>query len=202
MNDEELLKEMRRALKESVENFSDANKSERERLTLTQFLLNLGVDFENKEVLPQTNDPPDVIFRGACYEIKEVLDPRRWRHAEYKAALAKALVTTNPAELFENVDIEDITPVQIGQLISGKLTGLNLEYEPQFRASLNLLFYVDLERHSLQMGPMPPLGLFSTFGWRSISVLIGWGALVFFAESNAPVFLQAKVGIVTLRQFK
>jgi len=220
MNDEEVLRERRCALKKSVENLSNANKHERDRWALTQFLRNLGVAFADEEVRPQLVDPPDVIFRGDEYEIKEVLDAGRRRQREYKEAFAKACAIRNPADLVElvkDVDPLDIAPQQIGELISGKdvpgakpegdisLVALNNKYAPGFRASTNLLYYVDLTRHQLStepIGPMPAPESFSRFGWRSISVLISWGALVFFARADAPDFIRDKVSTISLRRFK
>jgi Putative endonuclease, protein of unknown function (DUF1780) len=200
MSDEEFLEDRRRALKESVEYFSSANKAAREEWVCTKFLASLSLYFEAGEVLPQTDDPPDVMFRDARFEIKEILNLGRRRHAEYKQALAKALVASSPAELFQPFTPEDITPGKIGTLILPELAGLTSHYEPRLRASLDLLFYVNLTNHFFKMGPMPNAELFSGFGWRSISVLEGQSALVFYAASNAPDFLRAKMGAVTLRR--
>jgi putative endonuclease (uncharacterized protein DUF1780) len=68
------------------------------------------------------------------------------------------------------------------------------------RWRLDLLFYVNLAHHFLKnTGPMPDSEAFATFGFRSISVLIGWAALVLCASSRAPEFLREKVGKVTVR---
>ncbi len=207
MNDEQLLEDWRHAVKESVDFFTSANKGAIERWACTEFLMNIGLDFQTDEVVLQADDPPDVIFRGARFEVKEILDPGRRRHDEYKEALSKARAATDPADLrvalVKDITPEDITPLGIGSLISAKLAELvSKKYvELRFRASLNLLFYVDLTRHTLKTGPMPDPEAFSTFGFRSISVLMGWDALVYCAASNAPDFLLTKVGTVTLRRF-
>ena len=62
--------------------------------------------------------------------------------------------------------------MEIGNLISGELIELvSKKYvDAQFRGTLNLLFYVDLTRHTLKPGPMPDPVAFATFGFRSISV--------------------------------
>ena len=77
----ELLEDQRRALKQSVDFFSSANKGALEKLVCTQFFANIGLEFHADEIILQTDDPPDAIFRGPHFEIKEVLDPRRRRHA-------------------------------------------------------------------------------------------------------------------------
>lgn len=195
------------AVTESIHFFSSANKGAIDRWACTEFLKNIGIDFQPDEVVPQTDDPPDVIFRNALFEVKEILDCGRRRHDEYKDALANAQAAKTEADLHaalaKTVTPEDITPLEIGNLISAELTELvSKKYvDAEFRGTLNLLFYVDLTRQTLKPGPMPDPAQFSMFGFRSISVLMGWGALVYCAALNAPDFLLAKVGTVTLRRF-
>jgi hypothetical protein len=185
--------------------FSSGNKGPIERWSFTEFLRNLGLAFQSDEITVTSpgQDPPDIVFRHASFEVKEILDPNRRRHDEYKQALSKAIAANDPLELFENADVEDITPLEIATLILSQLKeDLADKYERRFRASLNLLFYVNLVHHSLKAGPMPNPADFSNLGWRSVSVLIGWGALVYFADSYAPEFLRVKVGTVSERHFQ
>jgi hypothetical protein len=205
MKDEQL-KTWRDSLEESVVFFSSANKGGLEHWVLTNFLTALGLQFDTDEVVAQTNDPPDVMFRGNCFEVKEILDAGRRRHDEYRNAFAKAkaakTVDTLCDAIIKEVTPQDITPMEIGNLISGELLGLVSKYEPQFRATLNLVFYVNLQDRFLTDGPMPASAKFASFGWRSISVLIGQRALRFFANWDAPNYLCKKVGCVTPRLFE
>ncbi len=202
MNDEEFLEDRRRALKESIEHFSAKHKSERERWVCSGFLENLDIAFDEAEVALPDDEPPDVVFRDARFEIKEILDPGRRRHAEYKALLQKALGATDPQELLEQFAPKDITPVQIGERIVSKLRGLEAHYAPAVRAKLDLLFYVNLQDHFLKVEPMPPVTEFAPFGWRSVVVLMGWGSLVLFAAPDAPSFLCSRVGTLSQRRFE
>ena len=203
MEDEEFLEDRRRALKESVEYFSTQNKQECERWVCIEFLKNLAITFDETEALSPDDDPPDVVFRDARFEIKDVLDPGRRRHAEYKAAFKKALETSNPQVLVGQFTTHAIiTPLQVGNHILTELEKFTSHYAPSVRARLDLLFYVNLQKHFLEVGPMPETNTFVPFGWRSISVLLGWGALVFFAAPDAPSILHSKVGIVTQRKFE
>src|SRR5690348_13841895 len=45
--------------------------------------------------------PPDVKFRDAAFEIKEVLDEGRKRHDEYRDHLRRAWAARSPEELLE-----------------------------------------------------------------------------------------------------
>ena len=202
MTDEEFIDDRRRGLKESIEYFSAKNKAERERWVCLEFVQNLGIAFDEAEVVSPEKDPPDVAFRDAKFEIKEILDPGRKRHAEYKAALQKALTISDPQDLLELYAPKDITPVQIGERVLAELNDLNHHYPRKVCEETDLLFYVNLQEHQLKIGLMPPAPDFGSFGWRSISAVLGWGALVFCAAPSAPAFLCAKVGTVTLRRFE
>lgn len=199
MNDQEFIEDRRRALTESVEYFSARNKTERERWVCVEFLKNLGVIFEEEEVLPWNDEPPDVVFRDARFEIKEILDPGRLRHAEYKLDLEKAQGATKPEEFLESFTPLDITPLQIVDRVRPKMDELAFHYAPTARAHIDLLFYVNLRDHFLLQGPMPDGAKLASYGWRSISVLKGWGALVFSAAADAPQFLQSSAGAIRKR---
>ena len=202
MTDEEFLEDRRRALRESVEYFSSKRKPERERWVCQEFILNLGLLFDETEVITPNEEPPDVVFRDGRFEIKEVLDPGRRRHAEYKASLQKALEATDPQDLLEQFTPQDFTPQQIGERILKELEALQNRYASAACKSLDILFYVNLQEHFLKAGAMPPAVEFAPYGWRSVSAIMGWGALVMFAAPNAPVFLASNVGALMQRKFE
>ncbi|MDX6769107.1 MAG: DUF1780 domain-containing protein [Elusimicrobiota bacterium] len=199
MTDQEFVEDRRRALSESVEYFSAKNKIERELWVCVEFLKNLGVRFEDKEARPWSDEPPDVVFRDARFEIKEILDPGRRRHAEYKLDLEKAQAAKKPEDFLEPFTPLDITPLQIADRLRPELEKLALHYEPSARARMDLLFYVNLQDHFLLKGPMPGRAAFAAYGWRSISVLKGWGALVYYAAEDAPTFLRSSEGVLLQR---
>ena len=202
MTDEEFIEDRQNALRESIEYFESKNKPERERWVCIEFVENLRLTFEESEALTSDNDPPDVIFRDALFEIKEILDPGRRRHDEYKLALHNALQATDPKELLTEYSPIDITPQEIGDQMLKELDSLAKRYAPEVRAKLDLLFYVNLQDHLLKAGEMPSMSKFSSFGWRSISAVFGWGAFVFFATVEAPPFLYSRAGTMTLRKFE
>jgi len=199
---ERFLEDRRRGLKESIEYFSSKNKSERERWVCVKFVENLGIAFDEIELVSSDDDPPDVVFRNARFEIKDVLDRGRRRHTEYKVELQKALETSDPQVLLRQFTPKDITPLQVGDRILSELKRFGDHYAPSVRANLDLVFYVNLMEHLLEDGPMPTMTIFSPFGWRSISALLGWWSLVFFAAASAPSFLHSRVGTLTQRRFE
>jgi hypothetical protein len=201
-DNKEFLDDLRHGLKESIEYFSVRNKPERERWVCIAFLKNLDIKFDESEVISPDDDPPDVVFRNARLEIKDILDPGRRRHAEYKDEFRRALETTNPQDLLREFTPKDITPLHVGDHILSDLEHLHDHYAPPVRANLDLLFYVNLREHFLKVGPMPTATTFLPFGWRSVSAVVGWGSLVFFAAADAPSLLQTRVGTLTLRKFE
>jgi len=108
---------MQEALKESVDFFSPKSKDERELWVGTSFIENLGIPFDEGEFFVSPHDPPDVIFREVRFEIKEILDPGRKRHSEYKHKLNKSYKATKPDDFLEEYTPIDLAPTQIGNLI-------------------------------------------------------------------------------------
>lgn len=165
-----------------------------------ELLCNLNFRPWYKSFVSLADDPPDVMYRRARFEVKEILDQGRKRHKEYQDALYRALKATDPSELLEHYSPEAITPEQVGNLIGDKLITLQNKYPSKTKASLDLLFYVNLINIHLQQGSMPPTSSFSAFGWRSISAVFGIGALVFFADHKAPRFLRDYAGTLSLKR--
>ncbi len=192
---------MQEALKESVDFFSPKRKQERELWVGKSFIENLGVLFKDGELFTPPQDPPDVSFREARFEIKEILDAERKRHQEFKDKLKKAYEATEPADFLEEYRPIDITPEDIGTLIINSLGKFSEKYDPQTRSNLDLLIYINLSKSLLKSDSLPARSAFSEFGWRSISALKGWGSLVFYTNCSAPDFLQEKEGLLTIRQF-
>lgn len=201
MTDEEFLEDRRNALRESVEYFSCKKKPERERWVCRAFIQNLGLSYNESEVVTPDDEPPDVVFRDCRFEIKELLDHGRRRHAEYKASLQKALEITDPQELLERFTPQEITPQHIGGRIHNELEALKQRYAPT-RRYLDILFYVNLKAHFLKVGAMPPAVQFAPYGWRSVSAIMGRNALVLFAAPDAPIFLVSNVGALMQRKFE
>src|ERR1700675_5145950 len=81
---------------------SSANKAQRERDTVADFLKNLGHRFRRADLksTPDGQDPPDVSFRRAAFEVKEELNPGRKRGDEYKARLEEARRAKTHKELW------------------------------------------------------------------------------------------------------
>jgi len=118
MNKQRLLEDMQRGLTDSVRYFSDESRHDRESWIIYSFLENIGVQFVDEEITTPLSDPPDVTFRDSRFEIKEILDPGRRRHLEFKEQLKKAVTTKDPDDLVSAYDfVYDLSPLDILQLI-------------------------------------------------------------------------------------
>jgi hypothetical protein len=116
MNDDSYLNDIRNGLKESVDFFASQDKFIRERWVVAEFLTNLSMPFAEADLV-RGSDPPDVIFREAQFEVKEILDKGRKRHAEFKQALVQANTATDPAELLEEYSPKDVSIQEVYALI-------------------------------------------------------------------------------------
>lgn len=112
-NEEEYLKILISDGEESVSFFSNKRKSERERLICAAFLKCLGVDFSINEIdsLSYRQQPPDIIFRSARFEVREILDENRRRHDEFKKKLNNVRNAKNMKDImkFESYSSNPIT---------------------------------------------------------------------------------------------
>lgn len=192
MNDEELLKVVRKEREGNVRFLSNAGKVERELWVAREFLKTLESISQKKSVSPP-EDPPDVIFRSVQFEIKDIVDYQR--HAEAKRELRIAREAENPEDLIERVVARDITYTEVVNLIEEKIS--NLKYAPSTRAKLDLLFYICLNNSRAYIAvPRKPLEGLASLGYRSISLLMGRNSVVLIAISQAPDILRSRAELV------
>ena len=189
MNDEEFLAAVRKAREENVRFLSNAGKVERELWVAREFLKNLGINFSEEELVSPPEDPPDVLFRSAQFEIKDVVDYPR--HAEAKRELRIAQDAEKPGDLIEPCIGRDITYTEVVNLIEEKAG--HLKYAPSARPNLDLLFYICLDSpHAFIAKPRKPLEGLASLGYRSISLLMGRSSIVLVASSNTPEILRSR----------
>lgn len=193
MTDEEYMEAQRKARAESVEYFRSANKSERERWVVREFLMNLGLTLTEAEIQTPSQDPPDVLFRDANFEIKEILSDGRRRHQEYKEGLQKAHKATSPSELVEMYTPRDVAVFDVcaGVYVEAKKLA-DVKYAVNTRKTLDLLFYVNLTDVSgLRETPFPDAAPIDKLGWRSVSFLMGYRSCALSLAEDAPSFLSS-----------
>ena len=118
MTDDELLRERIASLEESVSYFSSSAKADRELWVCDSFLRNLGIQDARARLSPMDDDPPDVAYLDLRFEVKEILDPGRRRHAEYKLALERARVSKSIGELAEVWNAEPMPLTKVAETVT------------------------------------------------------------------------------------
>lgn len=196
MDDREYIEAIRKSRKEAVSFFSSERKPERERWVVNEFLENFGISFNANDVVSSNDEPPDVIYREARFEIKEILDSGKRRHTEYKESLRRVEEATSVADLLDECTPHDIHYSEMCRHVVDRLSK-EKKYAPAVRRSLDLLFYVNLEEVRGYISDNLPSGQeIERFGWRSVAFISGPLNVVFHACSDAPEFLQAAQGKV------
>lgn len=181
--------------------FARAFKPWREWYVAVEFLSNLHCGADESQVLCLVQDPPDVVYESARFEVKEILDQGRKRHDEVKLARRQEQVAPSKLQSFQ-YSPQDLTPEGVGQLILQELAHLQTKnrYAPEQREQLDLLFYVNKVEHWFEDGPVPKAFVFESFGWRSVSALIAsHTSIVFAATPCAPIFLIENAGRIRQR---
>ena len=201
MNDEGYLEAQRKARAESVEFFRAANKPERERWVAREFLANLGLEFTDVEVRSPDQDPPDVKFRDANFEIKEMLSEGRRRHQEYKEGLKRALEATSPSDLVEMYTPRDVPIFDVCDKVYKQAKEFAERYATDSRKDLDLLFYVNLtDVTGLRETPFPDLAPIDVLGGRSFSFLMGYRSCTLSVSADAPSFLRNALNRIVHRK--
>lgn len=200
MSDQEYIDSVKRGLTETIDFFNPARRQEREIWVANEFLTNLGISFEANELITPDNDPPDIIFRDAQFEIKEILDPNRRRHSEYKAALKSAEKATSMKDLIEEYSPRDITYSEIYELVKESVQKYVTKYPSQVRNGLDLLFYINLEdTRAYIKHDLPHQEALMDTGFRSISFISGYLSGVLMTQATAPKLLQGSTSKVIKR---
>lgn len=196
-DEEDYIASIIKAREESVSFFSSVRKSEREKWVVTEFLSNLGIQASESDVVSAVDEPPDVEYFDTRFEVKEIMDEGKRRHAEYKESLRRAKEAKKASDLFEGYTPRDITYTEICKRVDKEISDLRL-YAPATKRQLDLLFYVNLEDvHGYVASELPAAAQFTELGWRSISFLAGPMAVVLYAASDAPPLLRGLEGKVS-----
>ena len=122
-----------------------------ERWVVKHFLIALGIEFADEALHNATRDPPDIAFRDAAFEAKEIGEVGRRRHDEYREALARAKAATTPAEPLEQFTAEDLPIATFYErILAATATLATHKYgDERTRRGLDLLFYVNLNPREL-----------------------------------------------------
>jgi len=185
------LEEMRKHHEENVSLLS--NKKWCEKTLCGEFLSRIGVSFEEEEIIEvnQNEEPPDIKFRTANFEIMYIVGERK-PDKETKDQLrqvkeAKSIEDT----FFSYKPYKKITLTYLTKIIEQNLKKKKHHYDPKTLNALDALVYIRLRQFPDINSSFPnDLGELISQGWRSIAVVISEYALVIYANPLSPDFLR------------
>lgn len=199
-HEEEYIAELQRHATETRALLSNAQKPERERMVVRAFLRCIGEPFSDSEIRASKDEPVDVAFRTARFQVMDILGGRKrgkdWRERERRYENARGV-----SELSEPwTQSKQMSFEEVSQVITEKLAEKASHYGARNCSALDALAYVDLKgRHlwpldfALNDEVANNLG---EQGWRSVSMLfVPYGA-VLITQPGATSFLQDKVGLI------
>jgi hypothetical protein len=182
------------SLQGSITFFSNREKLTREKFVVARLLRSLGFTFEEHEMI-KGDEPGDVAFREALFQVKELLEPGRRRTAEYRDALKQAMAAEEFGELTETYTPINVSFTEIAARCQERAEFLvqTSKYGNLERMQLDLVIYVNLTDHH----EVPP-DIFERkeVGFRSLSVVGNRYCSVLFAQPGAPEFIAENLGRV------
>lgn len=180
------------AVKESIEFFQNTNKLEREKWVVARLLENFIPEFSEGS-LHEAEEPADVQFENAYFQVKEVLEHDRRRGDEYKKALEKAETAEEYGDLLEDYAPYKISFEEIVNQCYEYSTKLTKKYGPKERNNLDLICYFNY-LDSNEVSPVE--GSFIEKHFRSFSVISNRYRSVIYTTDEAPEFLKQQAGII------
>jgi len=171
---------------------SNQKKPERERSVCRAFLRAIGISYKEQELLAPTEEPVDVAFRTARFQIMEILEPHRRRGDDWKRKERKYSEACSLADVTElhfpqtSVTLEELMPTIVLDL-SRKAQKYGRECK-----KIDALAYVNRRDQFLKAdSDIPNLDKLREQGWRSVSILFPPYGVILFVTPEASDFLVA-----------
>lgn len=186
-------------LKETLEFFSPEKKVERELWIGRKFLSYLGFGDVLDEIQPSDDEPPDLIFREAKFELKEIMDEGRLRGKEYKEALATAKQATSYSDLLEEYSPQSLAICDAAEIACQQAHFWSQKYASAVARNLDLLFYLNWQDYSIDGNSLECLEALNQehfHMWRSVSVVSNDCAFVLSGHEESPGFIFGAIGNV------
>lgn len=190
-------KELLEQMREAVRLFSNQGKTERELWITQKFLNVIGVPYAESELYRPNDEPPDVTFRDARFEIIKLYDEDRRRHDEYRNKLKKIEAARDYSEILdvEHWDIESISLSELIKIAEDHLQIKKGNYSPAIQDNLDVLIYVNMQKITIDdkdyVLTTPLLTTSFFLKWRSVSFIFNRD-IVYVANASflAPKFIQ------------
>lgn len=198
-SENDFIKEYIDTLKETIYFFSNKRKPDREVWVVRHFLSQIDIAFSNEEIYASLEEPIDVVYRDARFQVKEIIDENRKRGNENKELLRKAETATSNSDLLETYQPpQAITCPDIVPIVAELALKLQQKYGPNESISTDLIFYFNLQNIYVAGNTFPAIDNYSSkmTAWRSVSSCSNDCALVLYVSQRAPDFLKTAQGKV------
>lgn len=198
MDDSDYLRLLTHQAEQANAFLSNARKWERERWVCQRLLQALNVHHRLEDFSAAGQEPPDVLFREANFEVFFVLDEGRRLNDEWRAELERRRSAFSLSQLVRR----EIKPrrIPLGELQQRLAPTLrkkahNYTERGLDLGELDLVAFVSLKRAVADFNShFPPPTEYLRQGWRSLSMVGPTFARVLFAHPDAPDFLRANLG--------
>ncbi|MCS3466307.1 hypothetical protein M2401_000017 [Pseudomonas sp. JUb42] len=198
MDDSDFLRLLTIQAEQANSFLSNARKWERERWVCERLLQGLNIRHRDEDFTAAGQEPPDVLFRNACFEVFFVLDEGRRLNDEWREELERRRSADSLSELVrrqakpKRIPAADLLE-RLGPTLRKKAG--NYRERDLDLSKLDLIAFVSLKREVLDLNShFPPPTEYLRQGWRSLSLVGPTFARVLFAHPEAPDFLRTNLG--------
>ena len=177
---------------------SNARKWERERWVCQRLLQGLNIAYHTNDFTQAGQEPPDVLFRDARFEVFFVLDEGRRLNDEWREELQRRRSAYSLSQLVRREARPKRIPAskllqRLGPTLHKKAT--NYQERGIDLGQLDIIAFSSLKREVLDLNShFPPPTEYLRQGWRSLSLVGPTFARVLFAQPDAPDFLRSNLG--------
>lgn len=186
----EYLEKLQEHARDTRKFLTNEMKPERERSVCRAFLRTIEVPFEEQELVAPTDEPADVAFRAARFQIQEILEQDRrrgddWKRKEQKYFEADSLDNVmEPYSPTTSITLVELAPIVVDALSAkAQKYGTGCNY-------IDALVYVNLgDKFLVADSDVPNLEALQLQGWRSVSILFPPYGVLLFTSITAPEFL-------------
>ena len=177
---------------------SNARKWERERWVCQRLLQGLNIPYHNEDFLQASQEPPDVLFGDARFEVFFVLDEGRRLNDEWREELQRRRSAYSLSQLVRReARPKRIPATKLLQRLGPTLHKKAKNYQERDidLGQLDIIAFSSLKREVLDLNShFPPPTEYLRQGWRSLSLVGPTFARVLFAQPDAPDFLRNNLG--------
>ena len=198
MDDSDYLRLLTIAAEQANAFLSNARKWERERWVCQRLLQGLNIPYHSEDFLQAGQEPPDVLFGDARFEVFFVLDEGRRLNDEWRAELQRRRSAYSLSQLVRREARPKRIPAskllqRLGPTLHKKAT--NYKERDIDLSQLDIIAFSSLKREVLDLNShFPPPTEYLRQGWRSLSLVGPTFARVLFAQPDAPDFLRNNLG--------